>query len=147
MIHNFEEYTSKMTYEEKQFIFPEIIKILSLAIGKEKAVKCSDIINEIESFGIVTHIVVNGKDVLKSIRTTPARVRHMIHVLRVSDTIPFLIATSQGYYISNDVEEINTYIQSIDDRIRSIYQIMKALRRQSKNFPNKQTYSQQQLIL
>lgn len=150
MIRNFEEYTSQMSDEEKTYVLPKIIQILSLAIGKENAVRNSDIIKEINYSNRDFVVTVNSNEkqkVTEHIKTSPARVRHMIHVLRASDTIPFLVASAKGYYISNDKDEIEKYIKSIDDRLRSIYQIRKALRRQTKNFPNKQTDSQQRLIL
>jgi hypothetical protein len=148
MIRNFEEYTSQMSEVENKYILPRIIQILSLKIGKEKAISNRDIINNINFYNpIYYEYIKDGKSYGCKVKTSPARVRHMIHVLRVSDTIPFLVASANGYYISNDKEEIETYIKSIDDRLRSIYQIRKALRRQTKNFPNKQTNSQQRLIL
>lgn len=139
MIRNFEEYTHNMTMAEKKYILPQIIRILSLAIGKEKAITNNQIIENI--------ILPSINEYPESLNLNMSRIRHIIHVLRVSDMIPFLVASSKGYYISNNKDEIETYIKSIDDRLKSIYQIRKALRRQTKNFPNKQTDSQQRLIL
>ena len=64
------------------------------------------------------------------IKTRVSRIRKLIHIIRVSDTIPMLLAGAKGYYISDDREEIKTYIGSIEDRLRAIYQIRRALKRQ-----------------
>jgi len=123
MIRTFEEYTSEMSSDEKEFIMPALIKILAVSIGRKNAVTNMEIINSINYL---------LKD--DSIKTCGPRIRHMIHVLRVSHTIPFLVASSKGYHISNDTEEIETYIGSIDDRLRSIYALRRALKHQVKHY-------------
>lgn len=130
MIRNFEEYTSELTDDEKDYILPRLIRLLSTCIGKQKALTNSRII---ESFN-VNNPIYSEEDIPRRIKVSQPRIRHMIHILRVSDTIPLLIATSNGYYIANDYDEIKGYIQSIDDRLRAIYQIRRAMKRQIKNY-------------
>lgn len=126
MIRNFEEFTGELTDDERDYIFPRLIKILSTCIGKEKALTNSRIL---ESFN-VNNPIYSEEEEPRVIKTRQNRIRHMIHILRVTDTIPFLIATAKGYYISNDYDEIKGYMQSIDDRLRAIYQIRRAMKRQ-----------------
>lgn len=129
MIKNFEQLTDELSDDERNYIFPRLIRLLSTCIGKEKAVTNSQIIRH---FNINNPSYTEGLEPRK-IKTNQARIRHMIHILRVSDTIPLLIATFHGYYISNDHQEVRGYIQSVDDRLRSIYQIRRALKRQLAN--------------
>lgn len=136
MIRNFEEYTSELSEDEANFIMPRLLKILALAIGKEKAITNKRIVRDINIDHPCEDIdAMTGHR--KWIKTSEPRIRHMIHILRVSDAIPFLIATSHGYYISNDKEEIVNYMGSIDDRLRSIYDIRRCLKRQIKEFGKK----------
>ncbi len=132
MIKNFEDYTHVITDYEMNNIVPRLISILQLRIGKELAITNGNIVKDFA----------NGQ-----IHTSEPRIRHIIHVLRVSDTIPFLIATSKGYYISNDIDEINDYIQSIEDRLRSIYDIRRSLKRQLRNKHEYKSAVQMQLNL
>jgi len=118
MIRNFEELTKECTEYELNYIMPVLVDNLTAARGKKNAVT-----NEMLRRALL-HML--------DIKTSGPRIRYMIHVLRVSDIIPFLIATSDGYYVTDDEEEIKTYIGSIEDRLRSIYQIRRALKRQVK---------------
>lgn len=142
MIRNFEDYTHSLTEDEAKYIIPMLLKILALSIGKENAVKNQFILNNINS-SLLEYCTAND---IPAIRTRPARIRHMIHILRVSDTIPFLVATAVGYFISNDKKEIEDYMQSVDDRLRSIYQIRRALKRQMREWGKPAEAIQGQLI-
>lgn len=142
MIRNFEEYTGELSEDEAKYILPRLLKILTLAIGKEKAITNKKIIKDFVNNPIVQ--TDNGE--YKSIKTSEPKIRHMIHILRVSDTIPFLIATSNGYHISNDKTEIETYMGSIDDRLRSIYDIRRCLKRQMREWGRKPEAIQKELI-
>jgi len=135
MIRNFEEYTDEMTDDERNFILPRIIQILSLAIGREKAVSNKQILLSINSdFRMIDPDISEEAKKMQKVKTRPARIRHMIHILRVSHTIPFLVAGHYGYHISCDPEEIENYIGSIDDRLRSIYALRRALKHQVKHY-------------
>lgn len=136
MIKSFEAYTYKITYEEKWYILPRLIKILSLAIGNEKAITNNQILRDIN---ITNPIYTDSSDVISQIKSNGPRIRHLIHVIRVNDIIPYLIATSKGYYISNDMDEVNDYIESLEDRVKSIANVLRALRKQVRKYDiNKQ---------
>lgn len=145
MIRNFEEYTSELTEDEANYIMPKLLKILILRIGKENAITNRSIINYFKAYPILKQDKMDP-GLSWTIKTSEPRIRHMIHILRVSDTIPFLVASSQGYYISNDKQEIEDYMQSIDDRLRSIYQIRRALKRQIREWGKPTEAIQGQLI-
>ncbi len=145
MIRNFEEYTGTITDLEQTFIVPRVANLLILSIGKENAITNSSIQVDINVTNPIK-IYDESKGSSYYLKTSGPRLRHIIHVLRVSDTIPLLVATSYGYYVSNDVEEINKYIASIEDRMRSIYDIRRALKRQLSNYLNNNVAVQQELI-
>ena len=72
----------------------------------------------------------------KGYKLTDTRLRKIIHNIRAKDLVPLLIATSQGYYVSNDEKEIRDYIQSLSERINSISFIKQSIQRQWNNKPN-----------
>ena len=129
MIRNFEEYTHEMTDKERDYVVPWLIKVLTLAVGKEKAVINQNLVRE---FNYHQRLLFGDGKISEDqiIKTRVSRIRKLIHIIRVSDTIPMLLAGAKGYYISDDKEEIETYIGSIEDRLRAIYQIRRALKRQ-----------------
>jgi hypothetical protein len=144
MVRNFEEYTDQLTEDEAEYIMPRLVKLLALSIGKDNAIKNDHILRDINIDNPI--VLVDLLNCKKQIKTRPARIRYMIHILRVSDTIPFLVATAVGYFISNDKEEIESYIGSIDDRLRSIYQIRRALKRQVREWGHYHEAIQGQLV-
>jgi len=144
MIRNFEEYTHEMTPDEQNHIVPFLVHMLTLAINKEKAITNKKMVNAFNTHYKRLYYQGQGEKLLK---TSGPRIRKLIHIIRVSDTIPMLVASSKGYYISDDKDEIETYIGSIEDRIRSIYQIRRALKRQLNKSRESQEAIQTKLIL
>jgi hypothetical protein len=134
MIRNFEEYTAELSEDEAKYIMPRLQMLLTLAIGKERAITNKQIVREINTLNPLTKPDEKDPGLSWNVKTSEPRIRHMIHILRVSDAVPFLVATSHGYYISNDKQEIEEYMGSVDDRLRSIYQIRRALKRQMKEW-------------
>ena len=134
MIRTFEEYTHELTEEEREFIMPHLIKTLTSAVGVDRAVTNSTIV------GSINYIL---KD--EGIKTSGPRIRHMIHILRVTNVIPLLIATSKGYYVTHNMEAIETYIGSLEDRLRSISAVLRALKQQRDYYKDKP--EQQTLIM
>jgi hypothetical protein len=49
-----------------------------------------------------------------------ARLRAIVHYIRSNRKVKHLIATSRGYYVSSDPDEIARYIESLMERARSI---------------------------
>jgi len=115
MLKLFEEITKELTDYEKQVVMPLITQGLELKIGKKMAVTNSHIVTKLREQGI---------------KTSGPRIRKMIHHIRVNDIIPRLIATSSGYYISEDIEELDNYIQSLKQRLHSIREIKESLKEQ-----------------
>jgi len=121
MITNFEKYTHELTPKEIDFILPRVIKILSERQGKEKVAtnqKIVDYLNGLQS--------IIDADAMTSTR----RIRKIIHEIRVNGDVPCLIATSEGYYIADNDDELEAYMLSLRERVNSIQAVYTALRQQ-----------------
>lgn len=97
MITNFEEITSALTSEEKSQIVV-VIRILQLR-KKENPILS-------ESLEKLTNM-------------RGSRLRKIINLIRSLGIIP-IIGTSRGYYISEDIEDINKEICSLNERAEAI---------------------------
>lgn len=121
MITNFDSHTQELNDYEEKTLQPIIIRGLSTKLGKSSAITNKRICE------ILTE---------KGYEITDTRLRKIIHNIRAKDLVPLLIATSKGYYVSNDEQEIRDYVQSLSERINSINFIKKSIQRQWNNKPN-----------
>ena len=115
MITNFSEQTHELNKYELEVLQPIIVQGLKNKIGKDKAVTNKHICKALKSFG---H------------KITDSRLRKIIHNIRAKDLVPLLIATSKGYYVSNDTQEVQEYITSLQERANSILFIKNCLQKQ-----------------
>lgn len=109
MITGFKEYTHELTEYEVNVLLPIFLTGLKSKIGKANAITSKEMVQKIR---------------LKDGRVSEPRVRKIIHHIRCAGLINNLISTSKGYYISNDVEEIFNYKQSLRERICSITDVL-----------------------
>ena len=101
-------------YEENT-LMPVMIECLKRHIGKENAVNNSHMCSRLKHFGY---------------KANAAMIRKIINRIRVNDEINCLIASSLGYYISDDPEEVQSYVESLKDREGAIRAMRNALERQ-----------------
>ena len=118
MITNFERETHELNGYELNKLLPIIVQGLSTKIGKEKAITNKAICKAMQSQGY---------------KLNDARLRKVIHHIRAHDLIPYLIATSKGYYIATNGQEVEDYIKSLSERINSIQFVKQSLERQFQN--------------
>lgn len=111
-VNGFEEQTHELNDYERNTIVPLMVKGLETKIGKSNAITNKQMIVGLKRMG---HTV-NG-----------AKVRKLIHHIRITGLVECLIATSKGYYITNDKKEMDTYIESLIQRSESIMQIAKQM--------------------
>ena len=104
MITNFEEITTEITAQELLLI-PTIVQ----------SFKKYTINNPIKSDEICLRF--NNSKVSK-INLDGPRLRKIVHYIRKNSLLP-LIATSKGYYVSDDVDEIKKQINSLTERANS----------------------------
>lgn len=112
MITNFENETEELS--EKELALVPIMVDGFKKITKEKPWKSDDIIKR-----------VNAKDY--GCQLTQPRLRKICNYIRVNGMIP-LIATSSGYYVSYEKDEIMKQIISLEQRARSIQNCADGLR-------------------
>lgn len=121
MLYGFESITADLSDYERYTLLPIMTKCLERKVGKANAVT-----NRIMCERMGEH----GYDIGE------ARVRKIINYIRVMDLVPCLLATSKGYYVSKDIEELTLYIGSLKDRAAAILAVADALTRQLNNlFP------------
>lgn len=108
MIAGFEEITYELTNDEKQ-LAERLAYVLSSRVGVKNAITSEQIIKGFKSHYNVT---------LKS-----PRVRKMINYIRVNFLVKNLVANSRGYYIENDAEKIDKYIESLLQRAVAIKEV------------------------
>ena len=104
MIEGFEKETHDLNSFELGLL-PVFVAGFAGKRGKDKAVTNKEIIERLKSRNIVL-----GE----------ARVRKIINHIRNKGLVEGLVATSKGYYISDDPEEIKSYIQSLLGREEAI---------------------------
>lgn len=102
MITNFEEITAELTEEELGMVDTMVSGFNRYT--KENPIKAPEIIRSMKS---------------KGYKITEPRLRKIVNHIRVNGIIP-LIATSNGYFVTYDKEEIKKQVKSLKQRARSI---------------------------
>jgi len=108
MINGFEIQTHELTGYEQDIIVPLVISGLRTKLNKSMAASNKYICSQLNK---------------KGYKISPPRLRKVINHIRVNGLIVNLLANSQGYYISNDHEEIDKYVESLRQRAREITKI------------------------
>lgn len=104
MIKGFEDITAVLTEDEMLLVRP-MVNSFSKRIGKERAVTSKEIIDAIYN--------------AYNIKLTGAKVRKYVNYIR-HHHLPNLVATSNGYYLTNDYRELKEYYESLDGRESAI---------------------------
>lgn len=115
MINGFTNETKPLSEYERDTLTPIIVRGLSMKIGKERAIKNSEICAKMRMAGY---------------RIDNARLRKVINHIRVNALLPGVIATSEGYYIATTKTEMADYIASLESRESAIHEVSVALRKQ-----------------
>lgn len=110
MITNFEEITSDLTNEELKLI-PVLIAGFKKR-GKSNPIKAKDIVDGMNNW------IEQNPDFPK-FKFSDARLRKLCNFIRTTAMLP-LMATSNGYYVSYDQEEIRLQIKSLEERASAI---------------------------
>ena len=110
MIKGFEEYTYELTNYETELV-EKLIKGLSPKIGRNKA---------------VTSTVI-----CKSLNIVGPRLRKLINFIRITNQLPGLCSSSKGYFVAENIGELDDYIISLKKRIRSQVEVLNSIERQT----------------
>ena len=113
MINGFSIETSPLNEYERKILIPLFVKAFKV---KNKMIITNNIICEkLKNLGY---------------KISPSRTRKIINHIRINNLVPCLIATSGGYYVSSDVDEIMTYCESLKQRAEAILAVRNALLKQ-----------------
>lgn len=108
MLTGFEDITQPLTEYEQDVLLPVFVEGFMNKFGRSNAVTNKQIVERLKR---------------KDYKVSDVRVRKIINHIRANGLINGLIATSDGYYISTDPDEIKRYIDSLEGRISAINQI------------------------
>lgn len=122
MLDNFKELTEELTEHELVKIVPMVFNGLRTKIGKEKAIRNSEMRAGLKTFGI---------------EITEPRLRKIIQYIRLSGMIERLIATSKGYWISTNLKELEDYQATNLQRIEQLKISYNQMQFQINRFKNK----------
>lgn len=115
MIKGFSNETSPLNDYELRVLLPVILAGLKDKQGKRNAVTNGYIIGRLKQQGY---------------RIDAARLRKVINHIRTNDLIPGLIATSEGYFLAEDEQELMDYEDSLRGREEAIKTVRLAIARQ-----------------
>lgn len=125
MITGFEQYTKPLNEIELHRLVPAIEKQWKKK-QFEEFVNMEDMIRAVNTYCKNNQIY--NKSGKRFYTTDGSRVRQMIHYLRVSGKLADLIATSKGYFRTNDPKKIAKYIHSLIQRGNSFYEVANAMK-------------------
>jgi hypothetical protein len=107
MINNFEDFTEELTPDELKLVAPLMNGLRTKT--KQKPIKAPEIVKAMNVFAQKNGLI----------KITEPRLRKLVNHIRVKGILP-IIATSQGYYVSYDKQEILDQINSLTQRANSI---------------------------
>lgn len=109
MITNFEKITTDLTNEDL-VLLPHLIQGFKLH-SPSNPIKANDIVQSFNKY--------IEREGIKARKITEARLRKFVNHIRSRGLLP-LVATSSGYYTTNNEKEISHQIKSLRERARSI---------------------------
>ena len=115
MIKGFSNETSPLNDYELRVLLPVILAGLKDKQGKRNAVTNGYIIGRLKQQGY---------------RIDAPRLRKVVNHIRTNDLIPGLIATSEGYFLAEDEQELMDYEDSLRGREEAIKAVRLAIARQ-----------------
>ena len=115
MIKGFSNETSPLNDYELRVLLPVILAGLKDKQGKRNAVTNGYIIGRLKQQGY---------------RIDAPRLRKVINHIRTNDLIPGLIATSEGYFLAENEQELMDYEDSLRGREEAIKAVRLAIARQ-----------------
>ncbi len=121
MTPKYSEISVELSIYEKTKVIPVLENGMKSKIGKDMAVTNQKIVIGLDHVGV---------------RTSQPRIRKMLHALRVTDKVKRLVAHGRGYHVSDDIQEMNQYIESLEERVRQNQELIKAIKRQRDEFIN-----------
>lgn len=117
MIRNFEDYTNELNHEELRLV-PLVINGFK-KYNIESPIKSAEVVSKLNKY-----LAENDW----KIKMSGVRLRKIVNHIRSNSLLP-LMASSKGYYVSNDAEHIKEQIVSLEQRASSIQRCADGLRK------------------
>lgn len=115
MVKNFETETKDLNEKEQQTLLPLMVKSLKRHVGSGTAITNRCMREKLYKWG---H------------KVSDARIRKLINHIRVHGLVECLIATNNGYYVTEDAMELKDYIYSLEQRVDAIMAVINCLKTQ-----------------
>lgn len=101
MITTFETQTKPLNEYERETLLPIMVRCLAKHIGKSCAISNAQMCEKMALYGY---------------QIGEVRVRKIINHIRNNGLVERLIATGKGYYVTESIQEMETYIESVKNR-------------------------------
>ena len=111
MINGFKEQTEPLNDYERDILLPVIVRGLQTKIGASAAITNKEMADKLQEHG---YDKVSGP-----------RIRKIINFIRIQGLITNLIASNNGYWVENDIQERRKYVQGVKDRAQSMLASLK----------------------
>ncbi len=105
MLKGFEKQTHALNEYEMNTLLPLMVSGFKTKVGKSNAVTNKHICSSLAE---------QGYDV------NEPRVRKIVSFIRMNHLVPLLIATSKGYWVSTDAQEIKDWVETMNGRIDAL---------------------------
>ena len=112
MITTFETQTKPLNEYERETLLPIMVRCLAKHIGKSCAISNAQMCEKMALYGY---------------QIGEVRVRKIINHIRNNGLVDCLIATGKGYYVTESIQEMEAYIESVknrEDAIRTMRESM-----------------------
>lgn len=128
MVSGFEDYTTELTEFELKRVLPLIVRSWKTKIPDKDILNMSDMIRQTNEYLTQKRIgSYSKKGAYKKYQVTGPRMRKFIHYIRVKNLVPNLIATSKGYFLTEDKEKVDKFIKSCIERANSFTEVARAM--------------------
>ena len=131
MIPTFEEHTSPLTDYELNTLLPLMIQGFKKKIGVDNCVTNPEICKALKE---------------KGYKISEPRVRKLVFYIRHNNLVPKLIASSKGYWIATNKEEIEMWLSSVNAKIDALEETKRYAEQMLKDWNKTITYSQQTIF-
>jgi len=115
VIHGFDDYTEPLTDRDRYLVDRAAAWLNATPAGPGYAITNGELAEHIG---------------LRSGIKSAAKVRAIIHAIRVEGAVKWLVASSKGYYRAQTAGEVRAFVESLRERGRSMTEVADALREQ-----------------
>lgn len=115
MITRFENHTAPLSATTRQEMVPHVVALLSERRGKAARITNTQIRHKLQE-------LVGGEALVAE-----ATLRAIIHEIRIDGLVPDLVASERGYYVAVDEADLQEYLESLQERVRSIQAVRRSL--------------------